>query len=121
MFELSTRHHFSAAHFLPRTPPAHKCHNMHGHNFIIVVTVRGEMDPDAGWVLDFYDIKSQVKPLIDILDHSLLNDIEGLTNPTSEMLACWVWDKLKGLPLACVEVKETPSLSVKYFGGIDAS
>lgn len=99
--------HFSAAHFLPHVPDGHKCKRMHGHNFVLRVEVTGNLQPD-GMVRDFADISLLVKPLLHMLDHSVLNDFQGLENPTSEMIALWFWDKLsEDLPLSAVEVQES--------------
>ncbi len=91
-----------AAHFLPNVPEDHKCRRLHGHSFRIEVHVRGEVGEDSGWVMDFADLKRAFKPLFDQLDHRLLNDIDGLDNPTSENLARWRGARL---------VTERPGLS----------
>ena len=54
----------------------------------------GEIDPETGWVLDYGDITGAVKPVLAPLDHQVLNEISGLENPTSELLAVWLWEKL---------------------------
>lgn len=86
---------FEAAHFLPNVPEGHKCGRLHGHSFKVEVHVEGPMEEEAGWVMDFADLKEHWKPVGDHLDHRLLNDIEGLTNPTSENLARWIWRRLE--------------------------
>jgi len=48
-----------------------------------------------GLVLDFGDLKKAVRSVIDLQDHHMLNDIPGLENPTTELLAVWIWDKIK--------------------------
>ena len=100
---------FEAAHFLPSFPEGHKCRRMHGHSFKVDVVVEGPLDPARGYLVDYGDIKRAVAPLHDELDHRLLNELPGLANPTSEMLAVWVWDRLRPvLPmLAEVIVHET--------------
>ncbi len=84
-----------AAHRLPNVPPGHKCARLHGHSFRVEIHVAGEPDPRLGWVMDFADLKTAFQPLYDQLDHHYLNDIEGLENPTSEMLARWIWQRLQ--------------------------
>ena len=79
---------FEAAHKLPLVPENHKCFNLHGHSFHVRVSVMGDIN-QLGWVMDFSDIKSICKPVIDTLDHCYLNDIQGLDNPTSENIAIW--------------------------------
>ncbi len=62
-----------------------------------------------GWVCDFAEISEAWRPLHDELDHRYLNEMAGLDNPTSELLAAWIWDRLSGaLPgLSAVEIAET--------------
>jgi 6-pyruvoyltetrahydropterin/6-carboxytetrahydropterin synthase len=109
---------FEAAHFLPSFPEGHKCRRMHGHSFRIDIVVEGPLDPARGYLVDYGDIKRAVAPLHDELDHRLLNDLPGLANPTSEMLAVWVWDRLHPvLPmLAEVIVHETCTSRCEYRG-----
>lgn len=115
--ELSYR--FEAAHFLPKVSPGHKCARMHGHSYLIGIALEGEVDPEFGWVLDFGKIEEHAAPLVQQLDHRVLNEIEGLANPTSELLAAWWWQRLApGLPLLCeVTVSETPTSRCVYRGG----
>jgi len=84
-----------AAHRLPNVPAGHKCARLHGHSFRVEIHVAGEPDPQMGWVMDFADVKSAFAPLYERLDHHYLNDIEGLENPTSEVLARWIWQRLE--------------------------
>lgn len=83
-----------AAHRLPHVPAGHKCARLHGHSFRIEVHVAGVPDERTGWVMDFADIKAAFQPVFEALDHRYLNDIEGLDNPTSEMLARWIGRRL---------------------------
>ena len=109
---------FEAAQTLPKAPEGHKCRRMHGHSFRGEVAVRGEVDPRTGWLMDFADLKRAVDPLVAQLDHYVLNDVDGLSNPTSEMLAVWLWDRLApNVPLLHrVTVEETCSSRCHYFG-----
>lgn len=68
--------------------------------------------------MDFDELKSVVGPVVALLDHGLLNEIPGLENPTAELLAKWLWARIKtGLPgLQKVELKETPTSGVLYTG-----
>lgn len=111
---------FEAAHYLPNTPEGHKCRRMHGHSFRGEIAVRGKVDPNTGWVIDFADLKKVVAPLVARLDHYLLNEIEGLENPTSERLAIWIWNQLEPqLPqLHRVTIQETCSSRCHYYGGL---
>ena len=109
---------FDAAHFLPNVPEGHKCKQMHGHTYHLRVYIQGTPDPESGWIMDFKVLKDTVLPLIDQVDHKLLNDIPGLENPTAENITIWFWDRIKkGLPLLSrIELKETPTTGVIYDG-----
>jgi 6-pyruvoyltetrahydropterin/6-carboxytetrahydropterin synthase len=109
---------FEAAHRLPNVPPGHKCARLHGHSYQVAVHVAGDVDADLGWVRDFADIRAAMQPLLDCLDHYYLNEIDGLDNPTSEVLARWIWDRLRpGLPeLSQIVVRETCTSGCVYRG-----
>lgn len=116
--ELVKDFRFEAAHWLPNVPEGHKCRRMHGHSFRGEIAVRGEVDPKTGWLIDFADLKRAVDPIIHELDHYCLNDIAGLENPTSEMVAVWLWNRLAPqIPiLHRVTIEETCSSRCHYFG-----
>ncbi len=109
---------FEAAHLLPNVPAGHKCGRLHGHSFRVEVHVAGPLHPALGWVMDYADIKTIVKPVIARLDHYYLNDIPGLDNPTSEVIARWLWQQLKPLlPELCrIVIKETCTSGCVYAG-----
>ncbi|WP_340614523.1 6-carboxytetrahydropterin synthase QueD [Xenorhabdus thailandensis] len=109
---------FEAAHHLPHVPEGHKCGRLHGHSFMVRLEVTGEVNPLSGWLMDFADVKAAFKPVWEQLDHHYLNEIPGLENPTSEVLAKWIWEKLKPtlLQLSAVMVKETCSAGCIYRG-----
>ena len=109
---------FESAHALPNVPPGHKCRRMHGHSFRAEVRVSGEVDPKLGWFVDYAVVKEAVEPVREQLDHRTLNDVAGLENPTSELLAKWIWDRVKPkLPgLTCVTVRETCTNRCEYRG-----
>lgn len=115
---LTKSFHFEAAHALPTFPDGHKCRRLHGHSFRFDVVVEGQVDPAKGYLIDYGEIKQVVGPLIQQLDHYYLNEIPGLENPTSEILARWIWDRLKpALPLlAQIIVYETCTSSCEYCG-----
>ena len=117
--ELVKDFRFEAAHWLPNVPEGHKCRRMHGHSFRGEVAVRGETDPNTGWLIDFADLRQAVDPIVQQLDHYCLNEIEGLENPTAEMVAIWIWHKLAPqVPgLARVTIEETCTSRCHYFGG----
>jgi 6-pyruvoyltetrahydropterin/6-carboxytetrahydropterin synthase len=116
--ELVKDFRFEAAHFLPHVPEGHKCRRMHGHSFRGEVVVRGVIDPTTGWLIDFADLKRAVDPIVARLDHYLLNEIEGLENPTSELLAVWIWQQVAPhVPkLHRITIEETCSSRCHYYG-----
>lgn len=111
------RYRFQAAHQLPYVPPGHKCGNMHGHSFAVLLhAIRQTGDCNLS---TNYDVLDQVwSPVFNQLDHECLNEIPDLSNPTSEMISKWIWEKLKPTfeQLACVTVYETASCGANYDG-----
>jgi 6-pyruvoyltetrahydropterin/6-carboxytetrahydropterin synthase len=109
------RFEFEAAHELPGHTG--ECRNLHGHSYKLLVSVDRAIEDRSGMAMDFSDLKKMVKrEVIDHLDHRLLNEL--MDNPTAEMIAVWIWDKLeKVLPgLSEVELHETANCSVVYRG-----
>jgi 6-pyruvoyltetrahydropterin/6-carboxytetrahydropterin synthase len=109
---------FEAAHRLPYVPADHKCGRLHGHSYRVAVHIEGPVADSAGWVRDFAELSSVVEPLVERLDHYYLNEIEGLENPTSEVLARWIWERLAPtLPdMSQVVVRETCTTGCVYRG-----
>lgn len=97
---------FEAAHWLPRVPKSHKCSRMHGHSYRVEITVDGPIGMN-GFVVDYFDIEEMASPLIKQLDHHVLNEVDGLENPTVEHIVQWF---LKLMPIAtAIRVYETPT------------
>jgi 6-pyruvoyltetrahydropterin/6-carboxytetrahydropterin synthase len=82
----------------------------------VTLQLVGEIDPLMGWFIDFGDLEEAVRPVIAQLDHYLLNDIEGLSNPTSEIVAEWIYWRLAPqlLGLNAVRVSETADSSATF-------
>ncbi len=112
---------FEAAQTLDTLPEGHKCRRMHGHSFKLEIAVTGEVDPKIGWVYDHADISRAMAPIMERLDHSYLNEIEGLEIPTIENICAWLWRKLEPqLPgLSEIVLHETPNARCVFrgFGG----
>jgi 6-pyruvoyltetrahydropterin/6-carboxytetrahydropterin synthase len=110
---------FEAAHRLPHVPLTHRCYRMHGHSYRVELRLAGTVDPRTGFVVDFFDVEEAFAPLLAQLDHQCLNDIAGLSNPTAENIAMWIWERITpSLPLmAAVVVYETANCWVEYNGG----
>jgi 6-pyruvoyltetrahydropterin/6-carboxytetrahydropterin synthase len=109
---------FEAAHRLPHVPVGHKCQRLHGHSFVVEIIVEGSVDPKTGWFIDYAQIDDAWAPLFDQLDHNYLNEVEGLENPTSEVLCHFLWTRLKTpLPaLTKIVVHETCNAACEYEG-----
>ena len=109
---------FEAAHRLPAAPEGHKCRRLHGHSFRVTLHVAGPVDARLGWIMDFADLKAAFRPVLERLNHSCLNDIDGLENPTCENLARWIWKQLEpGLPrISKIVIAETCTSGCVYGG-----
>jgi len=89
------KYFFDAAHYMENYKKDHEYSKIHGHSYEVIISVDGSLEEKIGWVMNFDDLDKLVQPLLEILDHSVLNEVEGLKNPTSENLARWFWFKLK--------------------------
>lgn len=116
--ELIKEFRFEAAHRLPKVQKGHRCERLHGHSFKIEVAVRGAVDEATGFLLDYAALDEAMAPLLARLDHHYLNEIDGLENPTSEVLAGWLWTRLRPLlpELSQVIVHETCDARCVYRG-----
>ena len=76
------------------------------------------MDEAKGYLIDYGDLSIAAQPILERLDHRYLNEIEGLANPTSEMVARWIYERVKPkLPiLASIIVNETCTSACEYRG-----
>lgn len=100
--------------------------NFHGHNFTLTVTVKGEINPDTGFVMNLTDLKDLIRThVIDRLDHKNLNlDVDFLRGKmcSTEIIAIEIWKILqpliaeRGAVLHCVRLDETENNAVEYYG-----
>ena len=119
MFRLKRKYEFHAARKLTALVESHPCGELHGHTFAVTIKVSGNQLTNEGWIMDFYDIDKLYNDKIHkYLDHKYLNDIKGLSNPTTEHVAMWIWDKLESdlKGLTSVSVSEGNSYGCKYYG-----
>lgn len=109
---------FEAAHRLPNVPEGHKCGRMHGHGFEVILHVKQHLTDRDAMGIDFDRLAAHWQPIHAQLQHACLNDIAALDNPTSEMIAAWIWEQLKpDLPaLSWVTVYETVTAGCHYDG-----
>lgn len=103
---IGKQYSFAAAHRLTGVPKSHPCASLHGHNYIIEVEAEAPIDRQTGMVMDFHALDEHVKPLIGQLDHTLLNDHNGLANPTAENIAMWLLQHMSE-PVSAIKVWET--------------
>lgn len=124
MYEVTVEAGFSSGHYLRNYHG--KCENPHGHNYKVRVTLSGaELDP-SGLLLDFKLLKQVLRPVIDRIDHQMLNDLEPFTvlNPSAENIARYFYDEtnrhLDGVTQGRVRVKdctiwETDTTTATYY------
>lgn len=115
---------FEAAHYLPSAPPGHPNSRIHGHSFRARVVIDGEPDAETGVVFHFDELSSAIESSRDALDHRLLNEVEGLTAPTLERIAIWLWQRLdnKVPGLAQIEIhRDSCNEGCIYTGPHDGS
>ena len=119
MLELTRKYQFHAARKLTSLPDSHPCSKIHGHTFSVIIKLSGKIDESKGWVIDFSDIDNIYNNEVQSnLDHQYLNDLENLSNPTTEHLAIWIWKKLSTHlnGLSEVTVSESNDSSCTYKG-----
>lgn len=93
MFQVTVEAGFSSGHYLRDYHG--KCENPHGHNYRVLVTLAGkELEPN-GLLLDFKLLKNILKPVVEYLDHHMINELEPFTtvNPSAENLAKYFFDQ----------------------------
>lgn len=135
MIYITRKEHFNAAHKLYNESWSEeknetifgKCanKNWHGHNYDLYVTVKGNINPETGFVVNLKDLGSLIRTdVTEILDHKNLNlDVKGMfTMPSTENVAIFIWNilspKIKemGAELHGIKLYETESNFVEYFG-----
>ncbi len=136
MIYLTRRERFSAAHRMYRHDWSDeenqkvfgKCSNpnWHGHNYVLYITIRGELKADLGFVININILKQIIKEkVINKVDHKNLNlDVDFMKDKitTTENLAIAIWNELKspvekeGAFLHCVKIAETENNSIEYYG-----
>jgi 6-pyruvoyltetrahydropterin/6-carboxytetrahydropterin synthase len=103
MIELTQEFGFDAAHYLGDSAPENR--RLHGHSFYAEVTLRGTPNPKTGFLRDLGDVKAALDHIRESLDHRLLNEIEGLSQPTLENLARHIFVEAKAVLPEVVRVK----------------
>ena len=95
MFEVTVEAGFSSGHYLRNYRG--KCENPHGHNYKVFVTLIGKELDEAGLLLDFKLLKQVMRPIVEYLDHQMINELKPFDeiNPSAENLARWFAEKLE--------------------------
>ena len=120
MFELNVEDEFASAHFLRKYKG--KCERMHGHNYRVQVSIKAGKLNKIGLAIDFGEIKAELKKVMEILDHNVLDELPAFKkiNPSAENIAKYIFDclnktlKRKNIRLAKVTVWETARASASY-------
>ena len=120
MYEVTIRKSFSAAHLLKEI--GGKCEELHGHNFLVEVSVASESLNDEGLLIDFRVVKKWTDETLEQLDHKYLNEIDYFKNinPSSEQLARFLYDRISeksrqgNVTLSRVTVWESDNSRVSY-------
>lgn len=94
---------FEAAHSNPKEDAPQS--RVHGHSFVVELLVRGDVDSERGWLIDYAEISERFAPLQDLLDHRFLDDVTGLESATVEGLQKWIYARLAPLLPGLAEVK----------------
>ena len=120
MFKLVVKKEFSSAHILNGHPG--NCKRMHGHNWLVEAEVQGDNTNEIGMVIDFKDIKNNLKEIIAMLDHQFLNDLEPFINenPTAENISKYIYKELSNnintdnIKVSKIKLWETNNSAVTY-------
>lgn len=117
--EIAYRFGFDAAHHFDHFPVGHPNRAIHGHSFQVEVAIAGEPRAQSGFIADFADVEDACAKVRASLDHRMLNDIDGLAQPSLENISRWIWGALAPeLPgLARVTVRrDSAGQSCTYIG-----
>ena len=98
---------------------------IHGHNYTLSITVKGEINSDSGFIIDIKGLNKVVsKYIINIFDHSQIEkDISWFKNkqPSTENMVFFMWNEIvdripSGATLHCIKLRETPTIFSEYYG-----
>jgi len=112
MFTLAIEDNFSSAHQLRAYQG--KCENLHGHNWKIILKVKGEKLNNIGLLIDFKDLKQILKKILNNLDHQNINTIYPFDklNPSSENIAKYIFEQVEKIILQTFPEIEVDSVTV---------
>lgn len=115
-FQIIKTFNFSAAHSLPALPPDHKCHRVHGHNYVVEFCLSSKKLNPLGMVVDFSEISATMAPLVAALDHRNLNDLFSFPTTSENVARYFFLSSMHKLDadLEWVSVSETPGTKAIY-------
>lgn len=124
MYTIGKTFSFAAAHSLPSLPTSHKCHNLHGHNYLVSVELQSDTLDDDGFVRDYADLRKAWEIIEAMIDHHDLNEVFDFAT-TAENLAAHLYATFHGLllednvserqlRLSALRVQETPSTFAEW-------
>lgn len=111
MFEISASASFEASHYIDAPGGAAHYRKVHGHSFVVTVSVAADRPDRDGWVIDLGRLEDLLKTILADLDHAVLNDVPGLEQPTFEHILLWIEARMKaaGVSPSRLEI-ERPTL-----------
>lgn len=114
MFEISATASFEASHYIDAEAGAPHYRRVHGHSFVVTASVAARAPDQDGWVMDLGALEALLKRILNGLDHTVLNEVEGLAKPTFEHILLWIEAKMKaeGVSPSRLEI-ERPTLKQK--------
>jgi 6-pyruvoyltetrahydropterin/6-carboxytetrahydropterin synthase len=116
MYYISKEFHFSASHRLDHLPETHPCSRLHGHNYVVEITLRSKTLNADSFVIDYRELEPFKRIIDDELDQRHLNDVLPMPT-TAELLAEWLYGRAKELwpsLVYSVRVSETPKTRAEY-------
>lgn len=115
MFTITKEFNFEASHQLTGLPEGHKCMNVHGHSYIVIVELQSVLLNEVGFVRDYRELDEIKRFLDENFDHRHLNDIFHC-NPTAENIAFYLYTKFHRIfpEISAVSVKETAKTCARF-------
>ena len=99
--------------------------HVHGHNYLLFITISGPIDPDSGFIINLKNLDELIsKKVLDIMDHSQIEkDIDWFIKkqPSTENMVKFIWEQIdchiiKPAKLHCIKLQETPTIFTEYYG-----
>lgn len=122
MWKISKEFHFSASHQLSDLPDDHQCARLHGHNYVLKITLGSSQLDNVGFIVDYGEL-GFVKDVVDRMDHRHLNNLFTF-NPTSEKICRYLWNEFdaalhvskfhQAVSYLSVSLSETPKTWAEY-------